>query len=410
MPPWQWSFRLVFFGGLILALVVLLFAPAVPAQGAQADPHIPALVDRYALQYGIPQYIARNLVREASGSRQDAVSRSGARGVMQLMPETARALGIDIDNTEQNIEGGMRYLRQQYDRFRRWDLAVAAYHAGPAAVARLNGVPPNSRSFVQRVLDTESRPGSEVRLGRTSPPATAGRRLPDGFALPLQGVLTARFGRSHRGIDLAAPHGTPIRASRGGKVSFSGWYYDYGRTVMIDHGAGVLTLYGHTSANLVRQGSAVRAGEVIARVGCTGRCTGPHVHFEIRVNGRAVDPFREIREYGATIERAAGSVSPSPIASRPAPASRTGSARQSASVPGTPVTQVRDTVQGGQVVRRVETVIISLDDGLRLRITREYRLIDGVLTMIGERTKILRPGEALESKDEEDDGKRDSER
>lgn len=284
---------------------VLVFALTVPAYAAaRSEPNIPALVDRYAQRYGIPLYIGRNLVRVASEGRQDAVSRSGARGVMQLMPETARALGIDINDPEQNIEGGMRYLRQQYDRFGRWALALAAYHAGPAAVVRQSGVPPKSQAFVQRVLDTGS------PSGRASSPAVAGRRLPDGFAWPLQGVLTARFGRSHRGIDLAAPHGTPIRASRAGKVAFEGWYYEYGRTVILDHGHGIVTLYGHTSANLVQQGRAAGAGELIARVGCSGRCTGPHVHFEIRVNGRAVDPLREIRAAAPSADPTSGTVNP----------------------------------------------------------------------------------------------------
>jgi len=328
---------------------VLVLALAVPASaGGQSEANIPALVDRYAVKYGIPLYIGRNLAREASGGRQDAVSPSGARGVMQLMPETAKALGIDVNDPEQNIEGGMRYLRQQYDRFRRWDLALAAYHAGPVTVVRHNAVPPKSQAFVQRVLDTGS------PSGRASPPASAGRQLSDGFAWPLQGVLTARFGRSHRGIDLAAPHGTPIRASRAGKVAFAGWYYEYGRTVILDHGNGIVTLYGHTSANLVRQGRAVGAGELIARVGCSGRCTGPHVHFEIRVNGRAVDPLREIRAAAPSAGTAGGSVNP--IQTTPIDGAST---QPPVGPSGNPIPDVRETIEDGQIVRRFEKVTVS---------------------------------------------------
>ena len=110
------------------------------------------LVKHYAAKYGIPQHVAHNLVSVESGWRQNAVSRKGARGIMQLRPRTARGLRVNIYDTKQNIEGGMRYLRLMYDRFRRWDLALAAYHSGPTKVARYRGIPPKSRSYVKRIL------------------------------------------------------------------------------------------------------------------------------------------------------------------------------------------------------------------------------------------------------------------
>jgi len=112
-------------------------------------------------------------------------------------------------------------------------------------------------------------------------------------------VLTSRFGwryrRHHDGIDLAAPHGTPIYAARAGRVVFAGWYYGYGRTVILDHGNGLQTLYGHASSLLVREGQQVERGQLIARVGCTGSCTGSHLHFEVRLRGRAVNPLGYLR-------------------------------------------------------------------------------------------------------------------
>jgi murein DD-endopeptidase MepM/ murein hydrolase activator NlpD len=116
------------------------------------------------------------------------------------------------------------------------------------------------------------------------------------FRWPARGVITSRFGmrwrRHHNGVDIASPRGTPIYAARGGLVSFAGWYYGYGLTVIIDHGAGIISIYGHASSLLVRGGQGVSAGQQIARVGCTGSCTGSHVHFEVRVNGRPVNPLR----------------------------------------------------------------------------------------------------------------------
>ncbi len=111
-----------------------------------------SLVDEHAARYGVPRYVAYNLIEVESRWRQHAVSRKGARGIMQLMPRTARGLRVDPRDPRQNIEGGLRYLRQLYDRFKRWDLALAAYHSGPRTVIRHGGVPPVSRSYVRRIL------------------------------------------------------------------------------------------------------------------------------------------------------------------------------------------------------------------------------------------------------------------
>jgi murein DD-endopeptidase MepM/ murein hydrolase activator NlpD len=92
-------------------------------------------------------------------------------------------------------------------------------------------------------------------------------------------------------VDIAAPYGTSIVASAGGVVIFSGWMRGYGKTVMIDHGGGVSTLYAHCSALLVGEGQDVRQGQVVARVGMTGFTTGPHVHWEKRINGSPVNPL-----------------------------------------------------------------------------------------------------------------------
>jgi murein DD-endopeptidase MepM/ murein hydrolase activator NlpD len=118
------------------------------------------------------------------------------------------------------------------------------------------------------------------------------------FLWPARGVLTSRFGwryrRHHDGIDVASPTGSPIYAARDGVVEFSGWKGGYGRVVFVDHGAGVTTVYGHSSRLLVQAGQRVKKGQLIARVGCTGSCTGSHLHFEVRINGRAVDPLRHL--------------------------------------------------------------------------------------------------------------------
>lgn len=113
--------------------------------------------------------------------------------------------------------------------------------------------------------------------------------------LPIQGTITSEYGKrrsgGHHGIDLAAAAGTTIRAAKDGRVLHSGWYNSiYGNAVIIDHGNGEKTLYAHCSKTTAKEGAKVAAGAPIAKVGSTGRSTGPHVHFEIYIDGRTVNP------------------------------------------------------------------------------------------------------------------------
>ncbi|WP_132951750.1 lytic transglycosylase domain-containing protein [Rhodovulum bhavnagarense] len=107
-----------------------------------------------ARRHAIPEDIFLRLVQQESGWNAQAVSHKGAIGLAQLMPGTARNLGVDPEDPRQNLEGGARYLRQQYDRFGSWRLALAAYNAGPEAVERHKGIPPyaETRDYVVKIL------------------------------------------------------------------------------------------------------------------------------------------------------------------------------------------------------------------------------------------------------------------
>lgn len=94
----------------------------------------------------------------------------------------------------------------------------------------------------------------------------------------------------HRGVDIAAHEGVPVRAPARGDVVFTGGRGDYGLTVIVEHGAGVRTLYGHLSRVSVRQGERIERGQIVGRSGRTGRSTGVHLHYEVQVSGRPVDP------------------------------------------------------------------------------------------------------------------------
>lgn len=100
-----------------------------------------------------------------------------------------------------------------------------------------------------------------------------------------------RYRGTHKGVDLAAPMGTPIFAAMGGKVIMAGRHPQYGNYIILDHGNGVMTLYAHAKLNLVHEGEIVHRGQEIAEVGRTGNATGPHLHFELRVNGIPQNPL-----------------------------------------------------------------------------------------------------------------------
>ncbi len=118
-------------------------------------------------------------------------------------------------------------------------------------------------------------------------------------SLPCEGNITSGFGlrrwgsrmKNHTGIDIAAPIGTPVRASASGTVIFSGRKGAYGNTIIVDHGQGLSTLYAHNSHLEVEMGQWVRGGDVVAHSGNSGRSTGPHVHYEIRVDSEPVNPM-----------------------------------------------------------------------------------------------------------------------
>jgi len=123
---------------------------------------------------------------------------------------------------------------------------------------------------------------------------------PGSFSWPVTGTITSPFGwRSnpfggspefHQGLDIAAPSGTTVTAAAGGTVIMAQWYGGYGNYILIDHGGGYSTGYGHLSAIYVSNGQSVSRGQAIGAVGSTGQSTGPHLHFEVRINGKPVDP------------------------------------------------------------------------------------------------------------------------
>lgn len=125
------------------------------------------------------------------------------------------------------------------------------------------------------------------------------------FSYPIMGRLTSPFGMRrhpifkvvsfHSGVDLAAPYGTPIMASDSGRVIFNGWYGGYGKVIIVDHGMNYSTLYAHLSRASAGRGRSISKGEIVGYEGQTGYSTGPHLHFEVRKNGRPQNPLNYLR-------------------------------------------------------------------------------------------------------------------
>jgi murein DD-endopeptidase MepM/ murein hydrolase activator NlpD len=147
-------------------------------------------------------------------------------------------------------------------------------------------------------LQSESAAIAQFLRGRGGTPAQVS---PKGMTWPASGPVTSGFGwrthpifgtkRFHAGIDIGAPTGSAIVAAGTGTVIFAGSKSGYGNATIIDHGGGIATLYGHQSSIGVGVGTPVTIGQRIGSVGCTGYCTGPHLHFEVRVNGDPVNPM-----------------------------------------------------------------------------------------------------------------------
>jgi murein DD-endopeptidase MepM/ murein hydrolase activator NlpD len=150
-----------------------------------------------------------------------------------------------------------------------------------------------SASLAARIRAAESRPSSS---GSSASPAVSS----SGLIWPVSGPITSPYGSRclpngdcsfHPGVDIGAPSGAPIRAAAAGTVIYAGWLGGYGNLVVIDHGNGLATAYGHQSSIAAGNGASVSQGQVIGYVGCTGYCFGPHLHFEVRVNGEPVNPL-----------------------------------------------------------------------------------------------------------------------
>lgn len=167
------------------------------------------------------------------------------------------------------------------------DYLIVAFKKSADWVAKQAGVAVNDH-----VIFIQSKKPKKVDLPKGVEP-----KPNEGFMWPVTGPVSSPFGprwgnEFHHGIDVAVPKGTPVAAAKDGTVVRAGWHKIYGYFVELDHGNGFSTLYGHNSLLYAQKGQFIKQGDAVALSGSTGRSTGPHVHFEVRVKNKAIDPLK----------------------------------------------------------------------------------------------------------------------
>lgn len=189
---------------------------------------------------------------------------------------------------------------------------VVALGAGAAIPDAKLGTPYASGDAATLAMSVEDRQAAEDRANRSGerpgPPISVEQAAPDVWLLPLhQYTLTTlfemRWGEMHTGLDMASGYGTPFMAAHAGTVILARYNGGLGYNVQIDHGNGIVTVYGHSSRLLVKEGQHVEAGQVIALIGDTGYSFGNHLHFEVRINGVAVDPIPWLLQHGVDVKK-----------------------------------------------------------------------------------------------------------
>lgn len=267
------------------------------------------LVDQQLELAVLQDEAAQLLATEQVTSRSMAANRHEFEALGAVLHERIAAFTAEADSLAADRAAVAAIVADREDRF----LAEAQARAELRAACEAHGPwPDTDEDADDEDADGESA-GDESAGGATEGPAPQGDTAapagptqqecataheppaPTSVQWPAKGVFTSpfgnRWGRLHEGIDVAGPIGEPINAAEEGLVYFAGRLGGYGQTVLIDHGGGMHTLYAHQSELLVAEGDEVERGDVIGKMGSTGHSTGPHLHFEIQLDGVAVDPM-----------------------------------------------------------------------------------------------------------------------
>ena len=226
---------------------------------------------------------------------------------MQAMREKANEIArikAQVESQKRMIEASIRDIKNQRISIQN------SIQSNKAMIERLN----KDKAYYERTERELARQSASLQsmiAGMTSAKSSSGSQVKvssTGFIKPISGPITSPFGYRihpifksrifHSGIDIGGPNGGAIAASNDGKVIFTGWYGGYGKVVILDHGVingqPITTLYAHMSSISVSNGQFVKKGQTVGREGSTGYSTGPHCHFEVRVNGKPTNPMNYI--------------------------------------------------------------------------------------------------------------------
>ncbi len=234
------------------------------------------------------------------GDKQIAREVEQARDDARIARLTTRRTRVGVASATRVIEARTAQVREVRDRLLAGEYAVARERERKqGALAGLTKAEREEVAEAESLSRVSAQLAAKIRAAEASaPPSSAPSSAPPsaaGLIWPVNGPITSpfgwRWGRMHEGIDIGVGYGTPIHSAASGAVVYAGWLGGYGNLVVVDHGGGISTAYGHQSALAVSSGQQVSQGQVLGYVGCTGHCFGPHLHFEVRINGSAVDPL-----------------------------------------------------------------------------------------------------------------------
>lgn len=236
----------------------------------------------------------------ASGNVDDALERTA---FLRIITESDRATLEDVRNSEIALHAQRLRLDAETERLERIRGEREALLADVQALRRDRALvlaeTRRREAGLREQMDdvaADAKRVEELIAQRQAAPSSASAPSTAGYIWPVCGAVTSgfgrRWGRMHQGVDIDGDTGDVIAAAKDGVVIFVGWQNGYGNLTIVDHGDGVATAYAHQSAFFVHEGETVLRGQRLGAVGNTGRSTGPHLHFETRVRGSAVDPRR----------------------------------------------------------------------------------------------------------------------